>query len=128
MFSRLTQSISLGSALLLLASAPGAAFAETQKCTPELPGGETSVEITVGTWYSLYPSPAAATLTQQADLFTTPSWDGKDLGYGIADESVQAFYWAVDSDCALWYQVLVSETTGWTPAYNVEFVGGIRHH
>lgn len=79
-----------------------------------------------GDWYSFFPSTPAATLTQQADLFTTPEWDGEDLGYGIENEPVHVHHWAVDIDCALWYRIKVKETIGWTPAFKVE-VPLVRH-
>jgi len=111
--------------LSALAAAPSRVQA-AETCTPTFPSnqpgspGQASVQVAPGDHFS-FPNEAelAATLTQQADLFTSPSWDGRDLGYGIEDEKITAFQWAVDSECALWLQVLVAETTGWTPAYNV---------
>lgn len=87
---------------------------------------EGSIEATVGEWYSYQPNEPTATLLQQADLFTEADWAGKDLGYGIKDEAVTVQYWTVDQDCALWSQVTVKETLGWTPAYNVS-LSGVRH-
>lgn len=128
-FIRPVRSIALagGAGLLLsaLAAAPSRVWA-AETCTPTFPSnqpglpGQASVQVAPGVQFS-FPKrrELAATLTQQADLFTSPSWDGRDLGYGIEDEEVAVYQWAVDGDCALWFQVLVAETTGWTPAYNV---------
>lgn len=124
-FSRLLMALVVAAATVIWL-APRA-VAEDQVCAVFPDSPEAGVNVTVGTWYSFKPEDPAATLTQQADLFTEPNWDGEDLGYGIEDEPVRAYYWAVDSDCALWYQVLVNETTGWTPAYNV-IIPGVRHY